>query len=76
MLKGTMQGKRAYRIKEATGVLGISRSLLYRIIQEGRLRVVKIGSCTLILSEDLETLLREGLKQAPSAMVDKDPTVA
>lgn len=45
--------KLTYTLKEAATVLGIGRTTLYKAITERRLRVIKLGSRTLIPSEDL-----------------------
>lgn len=45
-------------INEATSVLKISRSTLYRIIKRGEIKVLKIGRRTLIEQEQLLGLLR------------------
>jgi excisionase family DNA binding protein len=41
-------------------VSGLSRSTLYKLLGENKLRAVKIGGRRLILRESLETLLRTG----------------
>ena len=51
--------KRAYRIKEAAKLYGLSRSTLYKMMAEGNLRTVKIGGRRLVPSDTLEALLRE-----------------
>jgi len=45
--------------KDAAKSLGISRATLYRMINTGRLRVVKIGSRTVIPASCLLALLDE-----------------
>lgn len=45
--------KLTYNLREAAAVLGIGRTTLYKAITERRLRVIKLGSRTLIPSEDL-----------------------
>lgn len=44
-------------INEATAILGIGRSSVYRMITEGTLDTRKIGRRTLILRSDLEAIL-------------------
>jgi ATP-binding cassette, subfamily C, type I secretion system permease/ATPase len=46
-------GSIAVRPKEAARLAGISRSTVFRAIQEGELPARKYGSCTLILVQDL-----------------------
>jgi excisionase family DNA binding protein len=50
-----------YNVKEATEILKISRTTLYRLIWQGLLKPVKIGNKTLFAGEDLDTLI-ENLK--------------
>jgi len=45
--------KLAYSVKEVIKLAAVSRSMLYREINEGNLRAVKRGNRTLILSADL-----------------------
>lgn len=51
--------KLAYRLPEVTEITGISRSTLYKLMNEGRLRAAKSGRRTLILRTELERYLRE-----------------
>ncbi|EDL47679.1 hypothetical protein ED21_22378 [Erythrobacter sp. SD-21] len=44
-------------INEATAILGIGRSSVYRMTTEGTLETRKIGRRTLILRSDLEAIL-------------------
>ena len=50
--------------KDAAKSLGISRATLYRMIKTGRLRVVKIGSRTVIPASCLLALLDEPVVDA------------
>lgn len=52
----------SYAIKDACHCVGVGRSLLYDEIKSGKLRVFKIGSRTLIASEDLQSWL-DGYKR-------------
>lgn len=47
----------AYRIDEAAGALRISRSSIYNMIRDGRLKSVKIAGRTLITRSEIERLL-------------------
>lgn len=47
----------AYGIKEAASALGISRTSMYYLIKEGKLKVVKLGRRTLIPVQELKSLL-------------------
>jgi excisionase family DNA binding protein len=49
--------KLALRIKEAAAVSGLSRSTLYKLLGENKLRAVKVGGRRLILRESLLALL-------------------
>jgi len=55
----TEQHIQAYRIDEAAYVLRISRSSIYNMIRDGRLKSVKIAGRTLILRSEIERLLSE-----------------
>jgi hypothetical protein len=56
-------GAKFARIPEATGRFGISRSRLYREAALGKVRLVKLGSATLV---DLASL-REFMARLPAA---------
>lgn len=47
----------AFRIPEACAATGYKRSKLYQIIKDGKIAIKKDGSCTLILSAELERYL-------------------
>ena len=49
----------AYRIAEVCDALSISRSSVYNMIRDGRLKSVKIAGRTLILRSEIERLLSE-----------------
>lgn len=51
--------KLAYRIADACHSLSISRSSLYNMIRDGRVKAVKIAGRTLILRSEIERLLSE-----------------
>lgn len=57
--------KMAYSIKEITALCAVSRSLIYREISEGRLRIVKLGKRSLVLAADLEAWMTK-LPRSPS----------
>jgi excisionase family DNA binding protein len=48
----------AYSIDSVCEILGVGRTRVHTLIAEGRLRAVKVGRRTLVLSEDLRALLR------------------
>jgi len=45
--------------RDAARAIGISRSTLYRLIQKGRIRTVKIGRRTLVPTSALAELIGE-----------------
>ena len=53
-LASNLVDKIALRIPEAAYVSGLSRSTLYALMGEGKLRSVKVGGRRLILRTDLE----------------------
>jgi|GEM_PF-3301120 len=52
-----MIAKLCYSLAEVTEISGISRSGLYRLIQAGSLRALKVGTRTVINAEDLNAWL-------------------
>lgn len=60
------------RVPQACRYLGIGRSTLYVLINEGKIEIIKLGSSTLVLTESLRSLVekkRKGLNQS----TDKAP---
>lgn len=53
----------AYSVSEACKALGISRSHLYEQVRRKRLRIVKIGSRTLVPASEIERLLSESREE-------------
>jgi excisionase family DNA binding protein len=51
---------KARRIPEACRVLGISRSTVYRLAAQGRIRLVHVGSRTLVPETEVDRLASEG----------------
>jgi excisionase family DNA binding protein len=56
------QQRLVYSILEAAYALNLSRATLYRLLGEGRIASIKIGSRRLILRSSIDDLLREGAK--------------
>jgi excisionase family DNA binding protein len=56
------QQRLVYSILEAANALNLSRATLYRLLGEGRIASIKIGSRRLILRSSIDDLLREGTK--------------
>jgi excisionase family DNA binding protein len=51
--------KAAYSLREVSDITSVCRTKLYEEINKGRLRIVKVGSRTLVLADDLERWLSE-----------------
>jgi len=49
--------EKLYTLKETTGILKVSRATLYRLINRGLLRAVKIGKKTLFSEEELKNFI-------------------
>lgn len=47
----------AYRINDAAKAMGLSRSTLYSLAKQGRLRIRKIAGRSVIAADDLRALL-------------------
>jgi excisionase family DNA binding protein len=54
--------KRAYAVKEAAELIGVSRSMLYLLMKNGALRTVKLGGRRLVPRDAIEALLAEATK--------------
>jgi excisionase family DNA binding protein len=54
--------RRVYSILEAAYALNLSRATLYRLLAQGRIASIKIGSRRLVLRTSIDDLLREGAK--------------
>ncbi|WP_191058788.1 helix-turn-helix domain-containing protein [Geminicoccus harenae] len=52
------------RIPEAVRLTGISRSVLYELIQTGELNVVKLGRATLVPVASLRALVEKNTRKA------------
>jgi excisionase family DNA binding protein len=61
------EGRRALRISEFCTAYGVSRSTVYKLATEGRLRISKIGGRSLIRIEDAEALLNGEPSEASAA---------
>jgi excisionase family DNA binding protein len=56
------QQRLVYSICEAAHALNLSRATLYRLLGQGRIASIKIGSRRLIPRSSIEILVREGTK--------------
>jgi excisionase family DNA binding protein len=54
------QPRRAMSIREAAQSCGLSRATIYRLIADGKLVTLKIGSRRLVRPEAIEALLKAG----------------
>ena len=48
---------------ELSQILGVSRSLTYKLLQHGEIRSIKIGKCVRVRVEDLEAFLEQQTKR-------------
>jgi excisionase family DNA binding protein len=49
--------RKTYRVNEVAQILGIGRTTIYKLIDEGKLQRIKIGASTLITAASVEALL-------------------
>jgi excisionase family DNA binding protein len=56
------QARRALSIKEAAEACNLSRATVYRLIADGKLATLKVGSRRLVPVASIDTLLSEGAK--------------
>ena len=54
----------AYRVPDAIRISGLGRTKLYELAAAGRLRLIRVGSRTLIPAEDLKALVSPPRTQA------------
>jgi excisionase family DNA binding protein len=47
----------AYRVPEVCRMLGISKSMFYKLTQAGKISTLKLGSMTLVKRTELERLI-------------------
>lgn len=59
MEQGTGDDRRAISVTEAARLLGISREVAYRAVQEGEIPAIRIGGRILVPRVALERLLTE-----------------
>ena len=51
--------RRALRVNDAATVYGVGRSLIYKLMAEGKLVTVKVGGRRLVPCDNMEALLRQ-----------------
>jgi excisionase family DNA binding protein len=49
---------RAYRIREACAVLGISRSKLYDLVAKRKLRLIHLDGCSRVPATEIDRIVR------------------
>ena len=59
--------KTVYRIAELPEIMGIGRSRIYQEIAAGRLRMKKVGKCSLITADAIEKWLDALPEAGPEA---------
>lgn len=47
-----------YRIDEVAEMLGLGRTTIFKLLEQGELRRVKVGARTLILASDVDALIQ------------------
>ncbi len=52
----------AYRVKDFCELVGISNATLYKYVNLGKIRVIKIGGRTLVPAAEVDRLLSGGTK--------------
>lgn len=53
----TLEKRRAFSIPEAARMLGISRATVYRMLKEGQIQTIKIGSRRLVPASSIDDVL-------------------
>ncbi len=56
-----------FRLREAEGALGLSRTMIYRLIKRGDLEQVKIGDATRITAVSVMALIERSKQQKKAA---------
>lgn len=54
-----LSGRRMLTVKEAAELIGVGRTKMHDMVWKGQIKTVKIGRCVRILSEDMETFIRQ-----------------
>ncbi len=57
----------SYSMSEAARAVGLSQATLFRLVKDGKLETVKIGSRTLVTRVELERLLAQGAQSSKAA---------
>ena len=51
---------RAFRLADACRLLSVSRSTLYRLVSDEKIKIVKLGKCSRVPASEIEKLIAEG----------------
>lgn len=49
--------RKTYKVNEVAGLLGLSRTTIYKLIGQGELQRIKLGATTLIAADSVDALL-------------------
>tara|TARA_R110000824_G_C15186648_1_gene674342 strand:+ start:1123 stop:1293 length:171 start_codon:yes stop_codon:yes gene_type:complete len=49
--------RKTYKVNEVARILGLGRTTIYKLIEQGELRRIKIGASTLIAADSVDALL-------------------
>jgi excisionase family DNA binding protein len=59
-LRPEAKARLAWRVNDACSALGISRSHIYDLAANGKIRLIKIGSRTVVPDDEVQRIAREG----------------
>lgn len=66
----TKEESKDVTVSEASQILHISARTIYNYIKEKRLKSKKVGNKTVINFEDLQEIVKQGVKFKPSSQID------
>lgn len=49
--------RKTYKVTEAIAMLGVGKSTIYKLMNEGRLQRIKVGASTLITAASIDALI-------------------
>lgn len=50
--------RKAYKLNEVAHMLGLGKTTIYKLIDQGELQKIKLGATTLIAADSLDALLQ------------------
>ncbi|AZR93895.1 hypothetical protein BBB39_09025 [Bordetella trematum] len=62
-VQSTSAPRLLYRLREAEQAMGLSRTMIYRLVKKGELEQVKIGDATRITVESVQALIERGKRK-------------